>query len=169
MTTTATQAEADARALLTTTWWVTPEEEHPLPVDPMAIAKRLGIAVIVAFMPADVSGSIQRRAGAANIYLNAFDSSNRQRFTCAHEVGHYRKRVAEGRSDFTFTDHRSTLASAGVDPDEIWANQFAAAMLMPAHLVQRWYRDGLGASEMAKLLGTSAQAMSLRLRNLRLV
>ncbi len=166
----AAEAAADAYDLLATTWWVTPERDQPLPVNPYLIARRLGIQVVEEFLPSDVSGSIRREPGStAVITLNMFDSPNRKRFTCAHELGHYRARVAEGSEDFSFTDFRSILAAAGTNADEVWANQFAASLLMPKWLVLRWHDEGLGADEMATLLGTSTQAMNLRLRNLRVI
>lgn len=164
----AAEAAADAADLLATTWWADDDHDRPMPVNPMAIAKQLGIEVVFAFLPSDVSGSIEREAGStATIYLNLMDSENRQRFTCAHELGHYRSRLAQGLVNFAFTDYRSTLAAAGTNREEIWANQFAASLLMPRHLVKRWSEAGLTTEQMAKLFGTSAQAMELRLRNLR--
>ncbi len=166
--TVAAEAAADANDLLATTWWADEDQDHPLPINPMAIAKQLGIEVVYAYLPSDVSGSIERTSGStATIYLNFMDSANRQRFTCAHELGHYRSRVAQGLAEFAFTDYRSTLAAAGTNRDEIWANQFAASLLMPRHLVKRWSTAGLTADDMARLFGTSVQAMELRLRNLR--
>jgi Zn-dependent peptidase ImmA (M78 family) len=68
-----------------------------------------------------------------------------------------------------FVDNRDTLAGLGTDVDEIFANQFAAALLMPARRVQEFFQlKNLRADEMGILFGTSAQAIEIRLRNLRL-
>lgn len=106
-----------------------------------------------------------RAEGDVVISLNGLDHPNRQRFTCAHEIGHYSSRRKSGE-DETFSDRRATLAGLGVSPEEIYANQFAAALLMPAHLVQRFRGEGLAVEKMARRFGTSVQAMELRIRNL---
>jgi Zn-dependent peptidase ImmA (M78 family) len=97
-----------------------------------------------------------------------WDHPNRQRFTCAHEIGHYLRRKRTGARG-RFVDYRDTLAGLGTDVEEIYANQFAAALLMPAHLVHKGYKvDERSSEDLAWELGTSAQAMNVRLRNLRL-
>jgi len=99
--------------------------------------------------------------------VNASDTQNRQRFTCAHEIGHYVRR-GQDPNRTSFVDYRDTLAGLGRDTDEIFANQFAAALLMPAPLVVRFRRAGDSISTLAERFGTSVQAMEIRLRNLRL-
>ncbi len=135
----------------------------------MALARRLGIRVQTVALPPDESGNIAMPAdGVAVISLNRWDSLNRQRFTCAHEIGHYLRREEGGHWGFSFTDYRDTLAGLGVDAEEVYANQFAAALLMPGHLVRQWFPKQ-NAEKLARRFGTSLQAMTLRLRNLRLV
>lgn len=168
MTTTVRDAEWDAERLLEG-WWTTPDKDHPLPVDPMELARRLGIHVQIVALQPDESGSIEIPAdGVAVISLNHRDSKNRQRFTCAHEIGHYLQREASGRAGLSFIDYRDTLAGLGVDAQEVYANQFAAALLMPAPLVERWFPDEK-VEKLARRFGTSTQAMNLRLSNLRLL
>lgn len=167
MAATVRDAERAAEQLLQG-WWTSSKEDEPLPVDPMALARRLGIGVQIVALPPDESGNIHVSPnGVAVISLNRWDSENRQRFTCAHEIGHYLQREAGDRHDLSFTDYRATLAGLGVDPEEVYANQFAAALLMPAHLVHRWFRTHT-TEQLARRFGTSEQAMNLRLRNLRL-
>ncbi|MDQ4045445.1 MAG: ImmA/IrrE family metallo-endopeptidase [Chloroflexota bacterium] len=163
------EAERDAEKLLES-WWESPAKDRPLPVDPIALARRLGIRVHMAPLDPDESGNIYfPPEGAAVISLNRGDAATRQRFTCAHEIGHYVRRQANpSLHRSSFIDYRDTLAGLGVDTEEIYANQFAAALLMPAHLVARWHRSGDGVESLARRFGTSAQAMELRLRNLRL-
>lgn len=159
-------AERAAGTLLES-WWTTPDRDTPLPVDPLALARQLGIRVQIVPLPPDQSGNIVLPPDDAPVIsLNRGDALNRQRFTCAHEIGHYIRRGAGEVTDRSFTDYRSTLAGLGVNREEIYANQFAAALLMPAHLVTRWRSEGL--SSLARRFGTSTQAMELRFRNLRL-
>jgi Zn-dependent peptidase ImmA (M78 family) len=162
-------AERDAANLLRNSWWITDAHDLPIPVDPIDLARGLGILVTTVGLPSDQSGSIEMRPdGSVEIRLNQWDHENRRRFTCAHEIGHYLRRKGD-RSVRTFTDYRSTLAGLGVDSEEIYANQFAAALLMPAHLVKKWFLAGWSPELMARQLGTSEQAMHLRLRNLALL
>lgn len=163
------EAERDAAQLLES-WWTTPDRTAPLPVDPMVLARNLGIVVRIDQLPFDESGKIVIPVDDEPIItLNYWDSHNRQRFTCAHEIGHYVRRQQSGGRGHTFVDYRGTLAGLGRDVEEIYANQFAAALLMPPHLVRRSYvEQGWTVDEMASRFGTSVQAMELRLRNLRL-
>jgi Zn-dependent peptidase ImmA (M78 family) len=108
----------------------------------------------------------KREGQDAEIYVNASDSSNRQRFSCAHELGHYVKRVS-GREDdsWGYIDRRGPTASQGTDPEEIFANQFAAELLMPEQLVRDMAGD-LGAAGLAVEFAVSVGAMKYRLENL---
>lgn len=162
------EAERAADQLLDDSWWTDDRRDRPLPVEPGDLARGLGIKVVVVPLRPDESGNIViPELGTVVISLNQWDSLNRQRFTCAHEIGHYLRR-ADQPATRTFVDYRDTLAGYGVDADEIFANQFAAALLMPAHLVQRWHRQE-GVDALARRFGTSTQAMKLRLRNLQLL
>lgn len=163
------EAERDATQLLES-WWTSPDRDDPLPVDPMRLARALGIIVRVEPLPFDESGNIVIPADDEPVItLNYWDSLNRQRFTCAHEIGHYLRRQPTGDRGRTFVDYRDTLAGLGRDLEEIYSNQFAAALLMPGHLVARYYdKEGLTAEQIAARMQTSVQAMNLRLRNLRL-
>jgi len=143
-------------------------DKSAMPADPFAIANSLGIRVEHTLLPRDVSGRI---AVSTNkhpvITLNSHDDIHRQRFSCAHEIGHY-----INNADcllFSFTDYRSTLAGISVNEEEVFANQFAAALLMPADIMAKYHRAGLIINEIALLLNTSKRAVALRLKNLQLL
>ena len=159
-------AERDAVGLLKAAW--APNfPDLPAPVDPIYIAQGLGIQVFTAILDEGVSGTLVKRPGLdAQIYLNRLDSDTRRRFTCAHELGHYVKRASTDDDAWEYVDHRGPSASRGTDPDEIYANQFAASLLMPREALTRLIAHGLGAPEMAFQLGVSLEAMNFRLKNL---
>jgi Zn-dependent peptidase ImmA (M78 family) len=166
-------AEDDARDILSTAWAPDPSGELRLPVDPFAIAQALGIKAYSANLSEGVSGMLLKRAGEdAEIYVQGADSENRQRFTCAHELGHYVKRAGEGATEWEYVERRDLLSSDGTDPEEIYANQFAAALLMPQDAVEtRLARlDSAGrlarAAALAVEFGVSAEAMQYRITNL---
>jgi len=165
------EAERDAQQLLQKAWWKEPWSEVRLPVDPFAIARELGVKVFVdRSLPADVSGMLRKQAGYSDpeILLNASDSRNRQRFTCAHELGHYTQRVKSGKDGvWEYVDKRDPLSSQGMDPDEVYANQFAAELLMPQDVVVK-RAAGSNTAALAIDFGVSGDAMGFRLDNLHL-
>lgn len=165
----ATSPEHDAREILRTVWVQGSDEDSvSLPVDPFEIAQKLGIKAYAATLDEDVSGMLIKRAGQdPEIYVNASDSPNRQRFTCAHELGHYVKRSATGDPSWEYVEHRDLLTSQGSNAEEIYANQFAAGLLMPRETVEALHA-GLGPAALAYSFGVSADAMHYRLVNLKL-
>ena len=156
--------KADARAaalqLLNEGW------DGRLPVQPLQTAKVLKIGVAKVKLEPDVAGYIERRDGRTCIHLNRDDPESRQRFTCAHEIGHYMK---HGEGDFAYVDHRDKLSQEGVDPDEIYANTFAATFLMPEQAVKEFVDLRVGVKQMAAEFGVSKLAMKTRLESLGLL
>jgi Zn-dependent peptidase ImmA (M78 family) len=137
------------------------------PVDPYSLARQLGIDVYTAALPADVSGMLVKREGTEPaIYLNADDPDVRQRFTAAHELGHYMRHVGDGTADLSFVDKRDPIAEKGTDVEEVFANAFAANLLMPQGDVRRLHGEKLGPAAMARHFGVSIAALNFRLTNL---
>lgn len=160
--------EAAAINLLMAVW--SPNlSDAQLPIDPVFVANSLGISVYDAGIDPSVSGMLVKRAGSDPIiYLNTADSLNRRRFTCAHEIGHYVKRASDSEESFEYVDHRDGRSAWGTDPEERFANSFAASLLMPRELVVDCH-GAFTASGMAAKFGVSLEAMNNRLRNLGLV
>ena len=105
--------------------------EFPVPVESIA-EDLLGLAVEQPEM--DVSGMLlpaERR-----ILVNASEVETRQRFTVAHELGHWVCQVLEGRDVPIYC----RAEEIGVDPEakalEREANVFAAELLMPEEAVR---------------------------------
>lgn len=148
--------------------WVDEDGMLTLPVDPVRIAERLGIKVVRKPLEASVSGAIVKEPTKPHplIYLDSRDHRNRQRFTCAHELGHFVAR--EGDREFAYIDERGPRASLGVDTDERFANAFAAELLMPAAAVRHFIREDPTVSGLAATFGVSVEAMKYRLDNLKL-
>jgi len=126
-----------ARQLLEEVGWTS------LPVDPQQIAEQLGIVVANAPMTDDVSGMLVREPDRIVIGVNGNHHENRKRFTIAHEIGHLR--LHKGRSVIMDSDvrmnFRDKVASLATDREEIEANRFAAALLMPEHVVRPWVAE----------------------------
>src|SRR5215211_1070274 len=172
---TTTKAERAARKLLDDFDISAP----PVPVE--EIARRLGARLSFEQFGPDVSGVLYRDATNAVIGLNATHAKTRQRFTIAHEIGHLR--LHEGRPMFVDrsvrVDRRDANAALGIDPEEIDANNFAAALLMPQEMIlaavtqMSPHQGATGTVEMIRRLASrfdvSTQAMEYRLANLGLV
>lgn len=144
------------------------------PVDVYRIIKDEGIALSLEEMEDDHSGVLLVENSIAAIAVNSTHHPHRQRFSAAHELGHY---ILHSRGrDRLFVDkayRRSLVSSSGTDTDEIEANRFAAALLMPENLILRSIGDelitDLDVSKLALKFQVSEQAMTLRLVNLGLI
>jgi Zn-dependent peptidase ImmA (M78 family) len=153
----------DAERIRTMVW-----TEGRFPVDPVQIARRLGIDVRQAYLSESVSGALVKNLGEdPAILLNASDHANRQRFTCAHELGHFVSRESDPDA-YEYVDLRDTIwSAAGTNPDEVYANQFAANLLMPEKEVRKLHGKKT-VTEMALYFGVSQDSMHYRLTNLKL-
>jgi Zn-dependent peptidase ImmA (M78 family) len=148
------------------------------------IAKELGISVIdEKFNDSDISGMLFRDENKkVNIIgVNSSHSPNRQRFTIAHELGHFLLHKGEtnhfDRAGVFRVNYRNSVSSTATNNEEIEANTFAAAILMPEHFImpaiEQKLSDGLDISddsdeisEIAELFKVSSQALYFRLSKL---
>jgi Zn-dependent peptidase ImmA (M78 family) len=157
------QAEQDAARILAQYWG----DPKNIPIDPVVIARKLGIEVLNATLDANVFGALVKRSGdSPKILLNIADSPNRKRFSCAHEIGHYVKRRDSDPDTYEYVDLRDVLSSTGLNPDEIYANSFGACLLMPESEVRRLWNEGLSPIQMTVRFDVSREAMDYRLKNL---
>jgi len=139
--------------------------ERKLPVDPVAIARAMGLDVKQGELPQEISGVLIKRAGTdAVILLAQEDHPNRKRFTCAHELGHFVRHA--GDAAIERLDFRGPLASAGVDKEEIFANQFAANLLMPEAELRAAIQHEQSVWLLSHRFGVSGEAMGYRLESL---
>lgn len=142
------------------------------PIDPFEIAKKLKIDVSTSPLADDVAGFIVKKDedSPVQIVLNSKDGLARQRFTCAHELGHYTRRVHNGDVDLIgLVDYRNEVSGQGSDPEEVWSNSFAAEMLMPSFAMRSYWASGKSISQMASIFGVSKRAMEVRISYLNLV
>jgi len=146
----------------------------PIPVH--LVAQRLGLVLEAGSFGDDVSGVLVISGDRAVIGYNASHSPTRQRFSIAHEIGHYTLHRADSslfidqRYFAAFRDRRS---ASGADKREREANAFAASLLMPSELVVREVEhrhfdlgDEDGLRGLAEAFQVSVQAMVYRLTNI---
>jgi Zn-dependent peptidase ImmA (M78 family) len=154
------EAALDAAKLLAVAW------NNSLPVAPNAVARRVGVSVKLELLGENTRGVlVVPPSQDSTIVLNESDSENRRRFTCAHELGHFVRRSGRGEEHMTF-DLRNAISAAGSDSEEIYANEFAACLLMPENLVRAFHDVGFSDLEMASKFRVSREAMRTRLANL---
>ncbi len=146
------KAEQRARDLLRELGIDTP----PVPVD--EIVERLGATISREPFRGGISGMLYRTDARAVVGVNSAEPPTRQRFTVAHEIGH-------------FLLHASS--SMGTKREEVEANAFAAELLMPEEMLRRHVealvRDDAAlpadrlANRLAREFEVSGQAMEIRL------
>lgn len=146
------------------------------PVDIKAIAKKKGATIKPYELGENISGMLFIKDGEGIISYNPTESMVRQRFTIAHELGHLllHKKTQDIFVDKQFQVHfRDENSATGQDVQELQANAFAAAILMPKDLLLTEIKkhnfdlgDELAMKELAKLFNVSLQAMTFRMVNL---
>lgn len=151
------------------------EAMNSVPVDLDGLARRMGINVIRRPYEDDFCGSIECNSdGKFTIELNSTHADTRQRFTLAHEIGHFvlhRHLLGNGTSDNRAYRTMRTKGPFNTDIQhrhEVEANKFAANLIMPKALVQS-VREKLGnpsTLQIASLFGVSEKAMAIRLERI---
>lgn len=150
----------------------------PIPIK--KILKELNISLQPFDLGHEVSGALVIEKGVPRIGYNPSESEVRQRFTIAHELGHFMLHCGK-KQDGLFVDNVKVMfRRKNSTPKEIKqereANSFAAAILMPQDLVEQEY-DQLYESDtfltddsivrsLAKTFNVSSIAMTFRLANL---
>jgi Zn-dependent peptidase ImmA (M78 family) len=148
----------------------------PIPVD--KIAEAIGAEIREVELDEDLSGMLVRNKDSRIISVQRSHANARKRFTIAHELGHLL--MHPGRPYIAETDRpvrldlRTNTPGYANPREEREANQFAAALLMPATQVhKRW--DSLSsrygrptevASRMSTEFDVSSVAMKYRIVNL---
>ena len=145
--------------------------QNRIPVDVDGLARALNIDVNYAFLQSGISGMIEKKENEKYVIsINAQDPRTRQRFTLAHEVGHFiyhKDKMGDGIDDDRA--YRSTnigkyhSTRIGIK-EETQANRFAANLLMPWSAIKSLQGEGIDTAEkIAEKLQVSKQAMKIRL------
>lgn len=144
----------------------------PIPTRVFDIAPLLNIEVRTGFFEEGISGVLYKDEPNTPFIAitNIFDQPQRRSFTLAHEIGHYIHKYQDLPANQVAgkVEKRDELSSMGTDPEEIWANQFAAALLMPAHLIRQAWEKGELYEDIANRFFVSRAALGNRLDTLKL-
>ena len=153
------------------------------PIDLERVLEAAGIRAEAADLGEDVSGLLSIHNGKGVIAYSEDQSIQRQRFTIAHELGHFLLHKSNGE-DTVFLDkdfivkYRSNKAYTETEMrQEQEANTFAASLLMPKELIfnelskpeiQKLSENVL-IERLAQTFEVSIPAMTFRLSNLNIL
>ncbi|RJG57985.1 ImmA/IrrE family metallo-endopeptidase [Sphingobium terrigena] len=136
----------------------------PVPIE--AIIRDIGLPLSYEPMDDNISGYIERQNGSYRIVVNSSHAPTRQRFTAAHELGHYiyhRDLLGEGVGDNrAYRTEGTDRPNLNIRPiHERQANSFAANVLMPRHRLSDVAEQSTAA--LAARFAVSQAAMKIRL------
>ena len=140
---------------------------HPVKLG--AIAKRLGVKVLLSTLPRGTSGQIGQENGDFVIRINRHEAKHRQRFTLAHELAHYLLHrdliVAEGGWS------ENVLLRSGQPANvEYEANRLASDLVIPSAQLAEATAEYSGPmtpeviEDLARRFGVSTAAMEIKLQ-----
>ena len=151
------------------------EWDWKIPVNLSRIADRLNIRI----EPLNAEEQLKGISGSAGIdeqsnrvaKYSATESPNRQRFTIAHELGHFLLNHVTNDNTRYRADDLNNFSSTTFDPMETQANDFAANLLMPKPAINHFINNTelSSVSELANAFKVSEAAMYYRLKNLHLL
>jgi Zn-dependent peptidase ImmA (M78 family) len=123
-------ARRTAAKLIKTHW------DWQLPVNPVAIAKAMDVTVQRDPKLGSACGCFDFRDGAPTIRINPDNSALLQRFTVAHQLGHYallhgRRYINTFEFGKQFVDTKKEFSASEIGFYEKQANIFALELLMP--------------------------------------
>lgn len=152
-------------------------KKAPIPIE--EIVRAVGLSIIEYNLGEDISGVLIINESMGTIGINPKDNYTRQRFSIAHELGHY---LLHKKDNELFVDkdfivkyrHTNRNYSVSEKRQEQEANAFAAALLMPAKFIEDEMENEelseLSETELIEVLANkfkvSAVAMSYRFANL---
>ncbi len=139
------------------------------PVRVEDLCRRCGALLLRRAFPEALSGLIFAYEEGAVIGVNSEHPETRQRFTMAHELGHYLLGHHERAGDYDDRFHIDL--TEGTPPGFDWraersANDFAADLLMPRRLLAAEFEKSENPTKLAEKFDVSQVAMGFRLVNL---
>lgn len=118
----------------------------------------------------DRSGKILIESGnIATAYINAHDTPSRQRFTIAHELGHFYSYKKQGKTGEIIEYRNKIVVENAQDTDpleEAYANIFAANLLVPRFLLEEILKLNRSLNNIANMFEVSQEMLKYRIDNL---
>jgi Zn-dependent peptidase ImmA (M78 family) len=155
----------DAWELLQRVWMTEGPGRIILPVDPIELCEKVGIVALMDDeLEADISVVLRKEPGFRDpkILLNPIDTRDRRRFACAHAIGHYSRNIEMRRDGaWEVVDRRDFFGDVS-DPEESYATEFAAELLIPRAVLKE-LDDTTGVASLAARFGVTGDVMGARL------
>src|SRR6266542_2532112 len=104
----------------------------PLPDILTVVEDWAEVPVAILSLPTGIAGAFGRRRSQPFIFLNGNEPRVRQRFTLAHEFGHYRL------GQLPVVDKTEAIFGKTTNLDEIQARYFAGEFLQPKPALESW-------------------------------
>ncbi|MGZ2438169.1 ImmA/IrrE family metallo-endopeptidase [Sinorhizobium medicae] len=131
------------------------------PLDVFGLAAALGLQVVSRPLEQNTSGYLKKEGESWMLGVNSLHHPNRQRFTAAHEIGHYMLH----RDHSSFVDGLLFRREAQYNQREREANLFASLLLMPEVEIKQALKF-YDVPTVANMFGVSQQATQYRIDNL---
>jgi Zn-dependent peptidase ImmA (M78 family) len=142
-----------------------------IPIDLNKIVTFLKIKVILKDFEDSISGVLLKKDKQIGdvIAINRNHPLTRKRFSIAHEIGHFV--LSTGNKNHLDMVFRKENLENKLDKDEISANQFAAALLMPRselvkEITSKRIKTMADVEKLSNKFNVSREAMTFRLMNL---
>lgn len=149
---------------------------NTIPVPIVRIASEMGIRVMTASLPDQISGFIRKskdkNGETVTIVVNENHSNTRKRFTIAHEIAHFilhYDKIGDGIVDREAENGIMFRSNTISNQDEYAANGLAAEILMPVNHLNRVFKENpnIDVDELARRFNVSESAMKIRLQQIR--
>ena len=154
------EAAKDAARLLKATF------RQRVPIEPIGIAEELGVRVVELELERNKLGMVLIKPGAeSKIFLNQRDGVIRQRLACGLELGHYVRHSAK-TNKYGRVDRIGDRSTFKEDQDLIYAEEFAACLLMPEREFSALAELGMDDLEIALRFQVPRELVQLKLREM---
>ena len=144
---------------------------YKVPVNVIKIANANDIKVYEGSLDKSISGAIRykRDENKFEILVNRNDIKSIQRFTIAHELGHYFLHQDFLKDEEVFIDNMYRITESDkpsiedLKKKEKEVDYFAGALLMNRTLLEKMHKENNSIKELAEIFNVSVSAMTVRL------
>ncbi|MCX7720255.1 MAG: ImmA/IrrE family metallo-endopeptidase [Dictyoglomus thermophilum] len=130
------------------------------PIKPEIIAYGLGVEVHFQELPSQISGILYNHNDHPMILINKRDNPLRQRFTIAHELGHFLLHHSNTQIYFDYPISKNPKL-------EKEANTFAASLLLPDFFLKRYLN--LPYQKISSIFQVSQKVIEIRLKDFKTI